>query len=1164
MSLRFILGRAGAGKTQTCMNMIRDALEAPGASPIIYLVPEQATFQAERALLSSGRAAMVRVQVLSFRRLAWRVLGEVGGAVRPQLGELGRRMALRGLIFRRDRELRVFHRAARRSGFIHRLAMTLAELGQHGITPAQLSGQLERLRESGRGSEVLALKVSDLALIYQDYLAYLEGRFTDPDGVLLLAARAIPDSRWLVGAQVWVDGFTGFDPQEYRVLSALMSRAARVHVALCLDDEAPGRFADGLFLPTRQTRDRLEQLARSEGISLEPALGLPPALPRFSASPVLAHLERWLFALPVQMCPVSPSEQLALAAASNRRAEVEAAARQLVALARDRGYRWREMAVIVRDLEAYAELVATVLGGYGIPHFVDRRRPVPHHPLVELVRSALEVVTTGWAYEPVFRVLKTDLAGLSRDEVDQLENYVLAFGIRGRRWLEGGPWRYHRPFVLGEDRVPSQRDAYHLAYINRLRGKAARPLARLQRALRAAASVREVAVAVHDLLEGLGVAAQLEEWQRQAGTSGQPEAAQEHAQVYSGVLELLDQLVEAMGQDQLPLDELYQVMASGLESLTLGMVPPGLDQVVIGTVERSRHPELKAALVLGVGDAEFPRGRGEDVIFTDREREELGEAGLELAPTAYRRQLDEEYLAYVAFTRAGCFLHLSYPLADEGGRPLSPSPYLTRLQRMLPALRLTRSGGEVAGATGGDLPELTGPQQALGLLARRLATARKTGALDVTWVEVYRWLLGRPERRGQLQHVLGSVFHAHAAPPLPPDLVEQLYGNPVRTSVSRLERFASCPLWHFFGSGLGLKPRQVQTVDAPGTGAFFHACLKVFARRLQEQGKDWAELSRPEAAELMRAIVSQLAPALEGEVLLSTAHYRHLAKTMERALLRAVMVMTEHARRSRFRPAAVELEFGRAGLPPLVLDLGAGWRMELHGQIDRVDVAESGGELFLRVVDYKTGTARLALDEVYHGTALQLLTYLLVAQESAPQFLTRAARSAALFYMALREPMISAAGPLPTEKVEQEIRNRFRLSGLVLADARVWRLMDDTLVPGAQSEVVPLSLNQDGSPSQRSRVVDEERLDLLLRFVRHRIRSLGQCMVRGEVGPHPIRRGTRRACQLCEYSAVCGFDILIPGNTYRELRPGSDAEVWPSLEAELRAGGEAGESSPRT
>lgn len=1164
MSLRFILGRAGAGKTHTCVNMIRDALQDAGASPIIYLVPEQATFQAERELLSWGRPAMVRVQVLSFRRLAWRVLGEVGGAVRPQLGELGRRMALRGLIFRREGELRVFHRAARRSGFIHRLAMTLTELGQHGITPAQLCGQLESLRESGRGSEVLALKLSDLAIIYQDYLAYLEGRFTDPDGVLLLAARAIPHSRWLPGAQVWVDGFTGFDPQEYQVLAALISRAARVHVALCLDDEAAGRLADGLFLPTRYTRDRLEQLALSGGIPLEPALMLPEELPRFRGSPVLAHMERWLFAIPGKTCAEDPAGQLALVAASNRRGEVEHAARQLVALSRDRGYRWREMAVIVRDLEAYAELVATVFRSYGIPHFVDRRRPVPHHPLVELVRSALEVVTTGWAYEPVFRVLKTDLAGLSRDEVDQLENYVLAFGIRGRRWLEGGPWRYRRPFALGEDPGPSPREAAHLVYINRLRGKAARPLARFQRAVRAAATVREVAAAIHDFLEGLGVAAGLEAWQRQAESSGDPEASQEHAQAYSGVLELLDQLVEAMGQDQLPLGELCQVVESGLESLNLGMVPPGLDQVVIGTVERSRHPELKAALVLGAGEAEFPRGRGEDVIFTDREREELGGVGLELAPTAQRRQLDEEYLAYVAFTRAGRFLQLSYPLSDEGGRALAPSPYLTRLQRLLPALRITRTGGEMAGAADGGLFELSCPDHAPGLLVRQLAAAKRNGSLDRTWVEVYRWLLGHPGRHGQLRSALGSVFHANVAPPLPPDLVGQLYGNPVRASVSRLERFASCPFWHFFGSGLSLKPRQVQTVDAPGTGAFFHACLKVFARRLQELGKDWAQLTRPEAAVLMHDIVQQLAPALEGEVLLSTAHYRHLAKTMERALLRAVMVMVEHARRSSFRPAAVELEFGRAGVPPLVLDLGEGWRMELSGQIDRVDVAESGGELFLRVVDYKTGAARLSLDEVYHGTALQLFTYLLVAQDSAPWFLNRAAHSAALFYMALREPMIASDGPLPAAEVERQIRSKFKLSGLMVADARVFNLMDETLGPGAHSEVVPLSLKQDGSPGGRSRLVEAERLDLLLRFVRHRIRSLGQRMVRGEVAPRPVRRGTRRACQLCEYTAVCGFDILIPGNAYREIRPGSDAEVWPRLEAELAAGGRRDEPSSRT
>lgn len=1161
MSLRFILGRAGTGKTHTCMSMILDALEEPNGPTLVYLVPEQATFQAERALVAAGRPAVARAEVLSFRRLSWRVLGEVGGAARPELGELGRRMALRSLIFRRQEELRIFHRAARRAGFIDRLSATITELGQHGLAPADLARELQRRREGGRGEEALALKLADLALIYQDYLEYLEGRFTDPDGVLTLAAQAIPRSRIFLGADAWVDGFTGFNPQEYQVLSALLQRARRVHVALCLEPgelSRPVRDTD-LFFPTRQTLERLEELARDAGTVLEPPLMLTGAPRRFAQAPALAHLERWLFALPGEQHPGSTDGQLALVGASNRRAEVEAAARQLVALARERGYRWRDMAVIVRDLEPYAELVAAVFRGYGIPFFLDRRRPVPHHPLVELVRSALEVVVSDWAYEPVFRALKTDLCGLERDEVDQLENYVLAFGIRGKRWLEGGPWRYYQPFALGDNLGPSEQDEAHIAYINQVRHKAARQLSRFAASVKKATSVREVALAVFDLLEALDVPGQLERWQLEAEAAGEPGTAQEHAQVYKGVLELLDQLVEAMGKDHLPLGELVQVVESGLESLNLGMVPPGLDQVVIGTVERSRHPELKAALVLGVGDGTFPLGRPEDVIFTDREREELGEAGVELAPTARRRQLDEQYLAYVAFTRAGHHLYLSYPLADEGGRALAPSPYISRLRRVLPGLSTVQAGSEPLGLDGADLDYLACPDRVPGFLARRLAAARQGRALDPVWVEVYRWLAGRPQRRAGLALVLSSIHHSNAAPPLPEDLVRQLFGNPVRTSVSRLERFASCPFWHFLGSGLRLRERPVQAVDAPGTGTFFHACLNLFVRRLQQQGKDWAELSREEAARLVAAIVQELAPSLEGEVLLSTAHYRYLARTMERALRRAVMVMSDHARRSPFRPAAVELDFGRAGLPPLALDLGEGWRLELHGQIDRVDVATSGDELYLRVVDYKTGGKKLGLDEVYHGTALQLLTYLAVAQENAQAFLNRAARPAALFYLALREPMISADGPLPDEEIERQLRQKFRLSGLMLQEEKVLQLMDSTLGPGASSEVVPLRLNKDGSYGSHSRVVDETRFDLLLRFIRHRIRSLGQRIVRGEVRSYPIRRGTHRACQWCEYTSTCGFDVLIPGNTYHQVKPESDQEVWPRIVAELQVGGETGE-----
>jgi ATP-dependent helicase/nuclease subunit B len=424
-------------------------------------------------------------------------------------------------------------------------------------------------------------------------------------------------------------------------------------------------------------------------------------------------------------------------------------------------------------------------------------------------------------------------------------------------------------------------------------------------------------------------------------------------------------------------------------------------------------------------------------------------------------------------------------------------------------------------------------------------------------VEVYRWLAAN--RRADLVRAVRSLQHSNAVPPLPPALVRELYGNPVRTSVSRLERFASCPFWHFLGTGLGLRPRRVQAVDAPQTGTFFHACLNLFVRRLLEQGREWAELTWGEAAELVAAIVRELSPRLEGEVLLSSAHYRYLARTMERALRRAVVVMRDHARQSQFRPAALELGFGRpGGLPPLELDLGEGWRLELRGQIDRVDVARSSSAVYLRVIDYKPRSRRLDLHEVYHGLALQLLAYLAVAYDNAAVLTGAAAEPAAVFYAGLSEPMLSTAGPLPDEEVERQLRRRFRLQGFCRDDRDVLSLLDAALAPGGSSEVVPVELRQDGTCSRRSSVLDETRFDLLLRFIRHRLRTLGRRLVRGESKPHPYRRHTERACRWCEYAGTCGFDVLLPGNEYRQLRPRPEDELWQQIVAEVELGGASG------
>lgn len=1165
MGLRFILGRAGTGKTHTCLEEIRRHLgESPNGAPLIFLVPEQATFQLEQALISTpDLPGTCRAEVLSFRRLAWRVSHEVGGAARPHLSEVGKRLILRSLLGRRADQLALFGGLVSKPGFTDRLAATLSELRSYNITPDDLDRQAAVLSTALRG------KLHDLSLIYRDLEDYLEGRYTDPADLLGLLADRLPSSTLTRGARVWLDGFAGFTRQEYAVIAALLRTARTVTVALCFDSRELDRpFGETHpFHPTRETHEKLLELAAEERIPLEGTVLLddPPAgphapPPRFARCPPLAHLEREYLRRPCRPYAAGgePAGQaIRLVAAVNRRAEVEAAAREIIRLCRDRGLRWREIAIIMRDPEPYHDLIVSTFTDYGIPCFIDRKRPVAHHPLAELLRSALEVVVSDWAYEPVFRFLKTDLVPVPRTGVDLLENYVLAHGIRGRRWIDGQPWRYRRQLTLGEDQAQSAAEEHRLAAINAARNRATPALGRFYRRLTEAVpsglTVADFAVALFGLLEDLNVPATLERWQREAEAAGDLETAREHAQVWNGVVGLLDQAVDALGTERLSAADFAAILEAGLESLRLGLIPPALDQVLVGSVDRSRQPNVRAALILGVGDGVFPARPAEDMMFTDRERELLAERGLDLAPSGRLRLFHESYLVYVALTRASEYLYVSYPLADEEGRALSPSPVIGRLKDLFPGLEEETASLEPPGANDWerDLDYLATRQAAAGYLAGQLRRLRDGGTLSPLWRGVYRWFQGDHRRWEDLRQALAGLGHSNTVRPLPADLVGELYGSPLRSSISRLEQFAACPFAHFAAYGLRLQERAIHRVDDVDAGVFLHAALRDFVRRLDAAGLDWGKISPAEATALAQEVATALVPQLQNEILLSSSRYRHLADQLSAIVVRAVQALGEHARRGAFRPLKVEVPFGKpGGLPPLRIDLGDGRVAELRGQIDRIDIARAGDRSFLRVIDYKSRTRKLRLADIYYGLALQLPAYLAVALANSRELAGSEAEAAGMLFFPLRNPLVRSEVPLPDGEIGDSILKELRTTGLVLGETTVARLMDGAIDHGS-SPLVPVAFNKDGALGRSGSTADKRQLRLLMLFLRSRIGRLARQILDGEAGILPYRRNTERPCTYCSFVPACQFDILLAGNSYRSLHALPEEDIWAAMEAEV-------------
>ncbi|MFQ5424942.1 MAG: PD-(D/E)XK nuclease family protein, partial [Phycisphaerae bacterium] len=786
MAVRLIAGRAGAGKTHWCRSQICEALASSlvDGPRLVMLVPEQAALQMERELLTmSPVRALGRCEVLSFRRLARRVLQTSRAGMPVLMTPLGRQMALRHLVGRRRESLQEFRGVADRTGFLDGLSQTIVELMREAVAVDRVEDAAE---EAAAASDPSGPRLHDIALVYRAYLEYLGSARVDPEGVLDLARAGLSRTAWLADAEIWMDGFAGLSHQQVRMVAALAQRAGRVNVSMLVDPSSAilrgtDREPDDLSLFARSDRTwtALARAVRAAGVTIEEPLllGTPRCL-RYAEGSPLAALERRLFSVPCgpepsdaeqtradsSSPPTPPSAGVRLLRAADRRAEVDAAVRTLVDLVQSptAPMRYRDIAVVVRDLSLYHDLLSAALRAHGVPFFIDRRRPTHHHPLIELVRAVLAMRGDEGFGPAVAMLLKTGLSGLADASADALENYQLAYGLMSAAsWEE--QWDYSPPGTWGRADSAKAAEAAALEAVVRSRDVLRERIGAWwpgSGSAKGRPSFRTWAERLSTLLERFDVAARLESWCDQAADRGDLDEAAEHEQVWSDLMKLLDELAATLGEERVNGREFQAVVESALADFTLGLVPPTLDQVLVSSIERSRHPAVRAAFVLGFSDGQFPLRLTEDVVIRDEERAWLARSDVTLGRTRSQRVLDERMLAYIALTRPSEFLWVSYPDGDETGRALSPSPYWGALRAALPVVpveTIDASGPESVSTTSG----LAGR---LGLHLRTWCEGTPDAEDAASWLALYRWAIGEETVRGVRDRIGGGVPRAACLP----------------------------------------------------------------------------------------------------------------------------------------------------------------------------------------------------------------------------------------------------------------------------------------------------------------------------------------------------------------------------------------------------------------
>ncbi|MBC8080281.1 MAG: helicase-exonuclease AddAB subunit AddB [Gorillibacterium sp.] len=1184
MSLQFVIGRAGSGKSTYCLNEIgRELVNEPEGPSILLLVPEQATFQAEQALAGHpGLSGFIRAQVFSFRRLAWRAMQDMGNTAGVPVSDLGKTMLLQRLIHKHEDELSVFRQPSGKLGVAQSLNQFFKDLRRSGLTPAQLkAGQLAVVSSIQDSKDTLTDKLKDISLLYEDYEQELQLKYLDTETFLDSLAEGVHRLDWLKDAEIWVDGFFSFTPQEREVLAKLSFYCRKVTIALCLDRPyLMGERLDefNLFHSTAKAMSRILGRTEELGVEILPTIVLGQDIrPRYQDRPMLDHLERCFESRSASRRAVYKGDEtinsILLAGAVNRRAEVEGCAREILRLVRDEDIRYRDIAVRIRNMGDYGELIEQVFTAYEIPHFLDQRRPVLHHPLVEFIRSALEIINRDWPYEAIFRCVKTGFLlpekqeslneshTVTRRGMDLLENYVLERGIHGYRWKDDKTWAFYKPVPLEEaeaiEASPMLGTEAELARHKQIcdcRDLLVALFTDFEKAFKRADTVMEKTAALYRLLEACRVPDKLEAQANEALASGKPEIARKQGQIWDYVMELFDQLTEIMGEESVDVDLFASLLDAGLESICLGLVPPALDQVLVGSMDRTRTTQKLYSFVLGANEGIIPAKPEEDGLLTDAERLRLEYAGMDLPGGPRRRLLDEQLLIYSVLCSPSQFLWVSYSLADEEGKTLLPSEIIRQLGSMFPSVKANErllQATPPAGANTEEVAEyITHGDRAMTDLSVQLKGWLDGDNISGIWWDVYNWFAQRPEWASRLKQLNRSLIYTNPTEIIVPTTAKLLYGETLRASVSRMERFAACPFSHFVSHGLRLKERKLFRLEAPDIGQLYHAALSQVVREIITEGtEDWSALPLERMRERAGLVVDRLSPRLQGEILLSSNRYRYIARKLKDIVTRASTVLADHARGNGFYPVELELAFGQGEkLPPLHFRLDDGSMMEIAGRIDRVDRADGEKGMFLRVIDYKSSPHSLELSDLYNGLSLQMLTYLDVVVTHSERWLGRKAQPAGVLYFHVHNPLLTLPNGLDPLKAELELRRRFKMKGLLLADKEAIGLMDAQMqTESGSSDIIPIGIKKDGSFRKGASIATEEQWDLMRSHVRKTVRGIGSQIMAGGAEIEPYRQGKKIACTFCSYKSVCQLDPDLPGGEFRSFPSLKGDGIWQAM-----------------
>ena len=1072
MGIRIVNGRQTASKSEKIYAEISECIHR-GEDRLFLIVPEQFTLNAERNLIEkAGVEGLMNVDVLSLKRLAFRVYSEVGGLTRKKIDRHGRQMLLQKSINDQKNQLTVYKKSATKRGFLEHISQMISDFKQEDVKPEML----EDIQKEVADKTLLSAKLNDIQLIYQHFQTLLgEDRMDDDDEAVFLCQQ-IPKSSFLKGAKIWIYGFYTFSKHDFKILECLAHYVDTLTVTLTEDPDEAATDVMTFKIP-KDTRETLYQIAGEFDLTYETV-----TLEKTINNQEIDFLEQNLFSYKPKRYPEIP-QKCHFFQAKTPWEEVEYSASKLVALLRDGDFEPRDFVVLAPT--AYTSMIKKIFTVYHIPFFLDEVTQITDNILIEALLTLLDAIQSRFYTYDLLAYCKYGFTGLSQEDVETLENYALRFGIKGTRW--------EKPFTKADDD-----DC--LEALEALRNQLMQPILELSIVLKAKTNVEEKSRALITYFETIGVENKMDEIIQRLNDKDLFEEAGAYNQVWNVLMEVLDQMVVTMEPVAISLKEYIQILNSGLSTYDIGVIPKTQNVVNVTDLIRSRNSKMKVLMTFGLNEGVFPSEGKSIGLLSEKEREILREkTALNLVNNEDYHYLQENYALYCLFSSPTDHVYFSMANTDAEGNSLLPSPLVENLLTIFPKMPI-----EI-----GESKEIISSAKAS---LNGLIDYLKAPEDDLNWQIATQWYKTNPQYKPLYEACLKAVKYQGINDTLSSEQAQKLYYQEpfiMSTSISRLEKYGQCPFSHFVRYGLRPKERRDYKVDPVDIGNVMHELLDHLFKEIQQSGRQLATFTDAELQMMITKILHHILPDVREGVFDYEGATRYLIRKIRRMGFKTAKMAAKHLENGDFKFKESEKQF----VDQLTFKEG---KVQIQGKIDRIDLYTVNNKEYVKIIDYKTSNHRLDLSEIYYGISLQLLVYL---EETL--YLYKDAIPGGAFYFHVDDPMLKV-DHMDKQTITDTLNQHFTMKGVYLDNDAV----KEAIQKDKEFKII----------SSRDNKWSLDEFDTVLDFVKQRIRGMLEEIIHGKISVEPYQLKGKTGCDYCPYQDICQFDKRLPGKNYVYLK----------------------------